>query len=606
MPSAVDTLPSHLNFEQLRKQAKDLLKERKAAGAPLQLKEAQRKLAQRYGFKTWAELKARAEGNERVIALKNAIDRDDVEGVRKLLTEDPSLHRAPLGYNNNGPLTWAAECRGAATVTPERMAMVRMMVELGSDIHQGGDGPLMRASLNSSRFKLMELLIELGADVNALWNGTYPIILGPCECLAPEVLEFLLKRGANPNVSSPSYGNALEMVIGTYDRKPQAQHACAELLVRAGAKSKFDGLPSLDIHRGRLDLLEEKLKRDPQLVHKRFPEFTYGGTGYRRQDLKGGTLLHVAAEYGEAEAAKLLLKYGADVNARADGQTGMSAPPMDGPTPIFYAATQYWDSGLEVTRVLLDAGADLSIKARVAGHYERPDEFFHVTPLGYAARFPFGGNASPKTLALLIERKAAAGDIYAAARAGYADELAALIASGADVNVKGGDGDSAISAALAGGRKDLAEMLLKAGARPSFIDSCALGRVDEVRAALEQNRKLVEEKVGEFGWTAVHHAAARNQPDVLAVLHRYGASLNLRDGRHGTPLHRAVEARAIDAVRWLLDHNVPVDTPEWTGRTALFIAAEMKAPKELIDLLLARGADTKVKIGGKALNELLA
>ena len=73
MSSAEKTLPSHLSFEQLRKQAKELLKERKAAGEALQLKDAQRLLALRYGLSTWAELKNRAEGNERVIALKESL-----------------------------------------------------------------------------------------------------------------------------------------------------------------------------------------------------------------------------------------------------------------------------------------------------------------------------------------------------------------------------------------------------------------------------------------------------------------------------------------------------------------------------------------------------
>jgi hypothetical protein len=32
-----------------------------------------------------------------------------------MMTANPTLHRAPLGYGRNGPLTWVAECRGPST-----------------------------------------------------------------------------------------------------------------------------------------------------------------------------------------------------------------------------------------------------------------------------------------------------------------------------------------------------------------------------------------------------------------------------------------------------------------------------------------------------------
>src|ERR1022692_5141722 len=69
--------------------------------------------------------------------------------------------------------------------------------------------------------------------------------------------------------------------------------------------------------RNRLDLLVRHLDADPMLMHRRFPELTFGNTAERRLTLRGATLLHVAAEYGNVEAANLLLDRGADVNARA-------------------------------------------------------------------------------------------------------------------------------------------------------------------------------------------------------------------------------------------------------------------------------------------------
>ena len=90
------------------------------------------------------------------------------------MTRNPSLRRAPLGYGNNGPLTWVAECR-VPRVTPGevRLAMARWMIANGSDVHQGEDGPLMRAALDDTRLPMLELLVEHGADVTARWNVSH-------------------------------------------------------------------------------------------------------------------------------------------------------------------------------------------------------------------------------------------------------------------------------------------------------------------------------------------------------------------------------------------------------------------------------------------------
>ena len=86
--------------------------------------------------------------------LKQAIDGNDLESVQSLMSGNPSLHRAPLGYGNNGPLTWVAECRVPwEPPGPTRLAMAQWMIDHGSDVHQGGDGPLMRAALVATAFR---------------------------------------------------------------------------------------------------------------------------------------------------------------------------------------------------------------------------------------------------------------------------------------------------------------------------------------------------------------------------------------------------------------------------------------------------------------------
>jgi hypothetical protein len=387
------SLPDRPNLRHLKDQAKDLLK----AGQAASLAEAQFKIARQYGFASWPKLKAHVDSLEEAGKLKLAIDSNDLAEVKRMMTRNPALHWAPLGYGKNGPLTWVAECRVPwEPPSATRLEMAQWMIDNGSDVHQGGDGPLMRAALRGDRIPMMELLVRNGADVNAQWNGYFPIIFAPCETVEPDSIRWLLAHGADPICGKPRNkhpGTALDYVIGTYSRSPQLAE-CIDVLLGAGCVSRRNVPPVLDLLRGRLDLLAAHLDADPALVHRRFAELDWGSTGYRRMSLRGGTLLHVAAEYGNVDAARLLLDRGADVNARAE----IDEAGVGGQTPVFHAVSQFYDYGLPMVEFLVARGADLSVRAKVPGHYEREDEFVECTAVEYAVLFPGTEN---KTVAFL-------------------------------------------------------------------------------------------------------------------------------------------------------------------------------------------------------------
>jgi ankyrin repeat protein len=401
--SVARPLPDRPSLRHLKLQAKDLLK----SGAVSSLADAQFAVARSYGFPSWPALKAHVDSLQEAGRLKQAIDRNDLAAVVAMMTRNPALHSAPLGYGSNGPLTWVGECRVPREPPgPERLAMARWMIEHGSDVHQGGDGPLMRAALSDDRIAMMDLLVAHGADVNALWHGFYPIIFAACEALQPQCLQWLLDHGANRNCTDPARGvahSALDYVLGTYARSPRVQ-ICIEMLIAAGATTKYAEPALLDLLRGRLDRLADHLDHDPALLDRRFPEFDFGTTAARRLTLTGATLLHVAAEYGSVDAARLLLDRGADV----DGRAAIDESGVGGQTPIFHAASQYWDYGLAVAELLISRGADLSARARLPGHCDRPDEIVEATALEYASRFP-GEDGNRETLKLLSNRSAASG-----------------------------------------------------------------------------------------------------------------------------------------------------------------------------------------------------
>jgi ankyrin repeat protein len=401
-PDARRVLPDRPNLRHLKDQAKDLLN----AGSLESLAAAQLQVARTYGFASWPKLKAHVALLEEAGQLKEAIDQNDLLRVQTTMLKKPSLHEAPIGYAQDGPLTWVAECR-IPPVPPNqtRLEMARWMIENGSDVHRGGDAPLMRAALDGERIPMMELLTSHGADVNAAWHGSYPIIFAACEVLDPDSLRWLLDHGADPNCGSdefwktrnvPHPGTALDYLLGAYVRAPEVLCTCIDILVNAGGKSKYQVPAVMAVIRNRLNDLEQLLNNDRSLVHRQFPALDFGTTAARMLTLRGATLLHVAAEFGNLDAVRLLLDRGADVNGKAvvdnDG--------VGGQTAIFHAATQGGDCGLSIVRFLVDRGADLTVRAKLPGHYEKPGEIVDCTTLEYALLFP--GNQGP-TSAFLRE-----------------------------------------------------------------------------------------------------------------------------------------------------------------------------------------------------------
>jgi ankyrin repeat protein len=244
---------------------------------------------------------------------------------------------------------------------------------------------------------MMALLVSHGADVNAAWHDFFPILYAPCEVIDPTSLSWLLQHGADPDCGTASRwqrmgkahpGTALDSLLGTYVRSSDALNESIKLLQDAGGTSRYDETGVLAAIRGDVQTVSDLIHEDRSILQKRYPSLDIGTTGGRMLTLKGATLLHVAAEFGHADVARLLMDAGAGVNETAL----RDADGIGGQTPIFHAATQGGDRGLAVVRLLLERGADLGVRCRIPGHYERLDEVFEGSALEYAEHFPESGN----------------------------------------------------------------------------------------------------------------------------------------------------------------------------------------------------------------------
>ncbi len=99
--------------------------------------------------------------------------------------------------------------------------------------------------------------------------------------------------------------------------------------------------------------------------------------------LLGASLLHVAAEFGNINAARVLIESGADVNATA----AIDEHGLNGHTPLFHTVNSNGNRAAPILRLLLAAGApaDVRLQGITWGKgFEWETTLFDVTPVSYA------------------------------------------------------------------------------------------------------------------------------------------------------------------------------------------------------------------------------
>lgn len=187
-------------------------------------------------------------------------------------------------------------------------------------------------------------------------------------------IRALLKNGADPNEvnnGKPIFIWLLEM----YTRGPRFKD-CVQAFIDAGLV--FDDQPLLAVLADDAPKLERLIAEDSSCVHK-----TYNLLNATYTSLNGGTLLHFSAEYNSINCAEILIKHGADVNAKASfDENGFG-----GHTPIFHTVNQNGNHSADVLHLLLENKADLSItvKGLIWGKGYQWETFIPaVNPLSYA------------------------------------------------------------------------------------------------------------------------------------------------------------------------------------------------------------------------------
>jgi hypothetical protein len=395
-------LPVRPNLDQLRRQAKELLRQIRSGDdaavrelktycpektdlSEVKLADAQFVLARSYEAPSWARL---------VLAcrLVDAIWNDDPDAVKELMVKHPYLLREDALVRKSN---WGPPMSYAANLGRDRI--IEMLHELGATDHAHALGRATLQTRIGTARRLHAMMGRPPVPEDALDGAAYT--------LSAEGTALMFELGAKAQDEQGRPIAPVDVVLETDSRNPSAKHRILEMYVEHGLK--LPDTPTMAVHRGRIDLLEEHLRRDPQLLQRTFtheeiypPELgchdemlaTHG------TPLGGATLLHMCVDYDEMEIGRWLLDRGmnVDVKAAVDGEgfgghTALFATVVS--QPNFWMNHNGLPQAAPFTQLLLDRGANPNARASLRkqlhpGYGEDTmHEYRDVTPLSWGERF---------------------------------------------------------------------------------------------------------------------------------------------------------------------------------------------------------------------------
>jgi ankyrin repeat protein len=267
------------------------------------------------------------------------------------------------------------------------MTCVDLLLKKGADINlpdPDGVSPLLLAIMNSN-WDLAKQLIDAGADINQ-WDiyGESPLFtaIGQRSQLSggkgandplnqmtgTQIVHILLDRGANPNMQlffRPANLNGSTYTRGSTPLIRAATGADLEmvkLLLQRGADAKLNladrQTPIMAVLAGRAN--EAQARELISILRDAGADINSIALVQHRQDVRGGTALHLATRKRFKEVIKQLAGYGIDMNAKdQDGLTALDYTQSRGFMPFMAVQTPVY---ADVATLLRELGATVEFK----------------------------------------------------------------------------------------------------------------------------------------------------------------------------------------------------------------------------------------------------
>jgi ankyrin repeat protein len=594
------SLPQRPNLDQLKRQAKELLQSQPQLG---QLRDAQRTLAEEYGFPSWDALRVHVEsivgvassaivkppelnsGEGAIVwSALTASDGGDMNTLRRLLERDPGLSRAAYWYT---PAIHFAVREGHRDA-------VQLLLDAGADPEWNGlhDGSLIVMARDRGHEQIATLL-EQARDRRGrvVASSEHPIHAAITRDDRTEVVRLLDADASIVDIGNEVGASPLHRAVG------RGAHDIVALLLERGANvhavlSSARGLGGgfwTDLQAIDLAIWDGRGPRDPPIVELLFAHgatrdltvaAALGDIAQVRQILdaepariretrpSGRRPLSAAIEAGHDAVARLLLERGAD-------------PTWGEPTaPKGRALHAAASAGKrELVALLLARGADPNSDIDSSGN-------------------AVVAAATPEIRALLVARGGAP-DPYVTDWIDDDEELRRVAGDPTEV--------VRISAAFAmvvgDGRRDRLERLLAAGLRvPPVLTGCQgylLTHSDMLRTLLAHG--MSPDVMNWQHQTLLHHVCVakdyrgRDRTDGAieraAILLDAGANISARDEEYrSTPLAWAARTNALEVAAFLLSRQAPTNLPDDEPWATPLAWAERRGHLEMSALLKRHGA----------------
>ena len=523
-------LPPRPSLEQLRKQAKSLLKNQQAAdsealtrireshprwrnlsteqiaASPFALADAQLVIASEYGFASWSRLQSHVKTLEAasstaqaVASLRDAAGRGDLARLNALLDAHPELIDERGGEGVRTPLHQA--------VFGNSEAAVKLLLERGANPNircEGDNAYPLHFAVEKNRVPIIHLLVEHGA--NTVGEGDYHElgVIGWATAWEhfradPETVAYLLAHGARHNIFSAVSMGDVETIRGLIARQPGD-------LERRMNGSRMRCMP----------LHLAVIQRQPAVVRALLEL----GANLECLDEAGFTPLDHAALIGASDMVSILIDAGAKLRLPAAAALGRDADvarllrrdpdalkPEGRWSRLILRASEH-GSG-EMVETLLRNGASVNIRDNPRTSI---DSTAGYTPLHAAA---WNGNLS--VIPVLLRHGAdvrAREEKYHGTPAGWADYA---------------------------GHKEARDLILRGPI--DIIEAIQYGLIDRVQGVLEEDPASLNRPFGDYGlfpwdaeaWhTPLAYAVTRGREEIVRLLIERGAVETLRSPERET------------------------------------------------------------------------